>query len=255
MPIKKGRSIRPITVCLTTLSLIIACAPPQHSPQPPLANGVSQPLQSLNADTLSRYYPMTPGMQWTYALEQFQDDKDNTRFKSMTLIAEAEASSPPAIILRRSYPDSAVQPRPSLARRLTDRVLLSHYEGSLLSTPTEVQETLNAPFHQVPAPTTGFITALLAPLSIGQSWPGRAFQGGTETISVAAVEALQLPAGNFETLRIEHHLNYDNGQKDVLRYWYAPEVGLVKMYEEISFYTDRWVKFKSTGILQRFQKP
>lgn len=254
MPIKKRRSIRHLMICLTTLSLIVACGTPQQSPQQaPLGNGVNRPLQGLSTDTLTRYYPMTPGMQWTYALEQFQDDQDNTRFKSMTLTTEAEAS-PTAIILRRSYPDSAVQPRPSLARRLTDRVLLSHYEGALLSTPMDV-ETLNAPFHQVAAPTTGFITALQAPLSIGQSWPGRAFQGGTETIAVEATETLQLPAGNFDTLRIEHHLNYDNGQKDVLRYWYAPGVGLVKMYEEISFYTDRWVKFKSTGILQRFQKP
>jgi hypothetical protein len=226
------------------LCLLSACTSNQMPPQSPLV--ASSSLQRLSTDVLTRYYPMTPGLQWTYALEQFQDDKDNTRFKTMTITAEAE-SSPAAIILRRSYPDSPLQPRPSLARRLSDRVLLSHYESPLLSSATVSNAT--------PLPTTGFITALQSPLSIGQSWPGRAFQGGTETISVAALETLQLPAGNFETLRIEHHLKYDNGREDVLRYWYAPEVGLVKMYEEISFHTDRWVKFKSTGVLQRFQKP
>lgn len=230
---------------ITGLLLITACTPqaPSVGSNHILQNNT---VQSLNTDTLSRYYPMTPGLQWTYALEQSQDDQDNTRFKIMTITAEAE-TSPAAIVLRRSYPDSNVQPRPSLARRLTDRVLLSHYESPLLS-------SLES-FEQSPSPTTGFITALQAPLHIGQSWPGRAFQGGTETISVAALENLNLPAGNFETLRIEHHLRYDNGREDVLRYWYAPEVGLVKMYEEISFHTDRWVKFKSTGVLQRFHKP
>ncbi len=238
----------------TGLFLITACATSNsNSASRPMSPNPS--LQRLSTDVLSRYYPMAPGMQWTYALEQFQDDKDNTRFKSMTITAEAE-TTPTAIILRRAYPDSTVQPRPSLARRLTDRILLSHYENPLLSAGTLLSQTFfdNA-VQDTPSPTTGFITALQAPLSVGQSWPGRAFKGGTETILVAGIETLSLPAGNFEALRIEHHLNYDNGQKDVLRYWYAPEVGLVKMYEEISFYTNRWIKFKSTGVLQRFQKP
>lgn len=242
--------IKSITVGLLILSTLSACSPKN----PPLGSTSLAPsrlqqqlkAQALNTDTLSRYYPMTPGLQWTYALTQSQDDQDNTRFKTMTITAEAE-TLPTAIILRRSYPDSNIQPRPSLARQLEDRILLSHYEGSLMSSFNDIEQNAS--------PTTGFITALQAPLTIGKSWPGRAFTGGTETISVAGVETLNLPAGKFEALRIEHQLRYDNGREDVLRYWYAPEVGLVKMYEEISFHTDRWVKFKSTGVLQRFQKP
>lgn len=238
-----------IKFAILGLLLLTACTPPTtpvDTKSQALVLVQQGKMQTLTADALSRYYPMTPGLQWTYALEQFQDDQDNTRFKTMTITAEAE-TAPTSIILRRSYPDSTVQPRPSLARRLTDRVLLSHYEGSLMGG----FDT----FEKSPAPTTGFITALQAPLTIGQSWPGRAFKGGTETLSVAAAETLYLPAGKFETLRIEHHLRYDNGREDVLRYWYAPEVGLVKMYEEISFYNNRWIKFKSIGVLQRFQKP
>lgn len=242
---------------------LLACQPAHNT------SGLTPSAASINRlsqTAIARYYPTTPGLQWHYALTQSQDGQDNTRFHTMHITQEAlpesSRSNTPlsSVILRRRYPDASTQPRPGLARRFADRVLLSHYQ--------EGAEALNvSSFRALPFPeaamnsalfkpqSTGFITALQAPLTPGQQWSGRSFQGGTETLSVKGFENLNTPAGNFETLCIEHHLRYDNGHEDFLRYWYAPEVGMVKMYEEITFYTDHWAKFQSTGVLTHFQRP
>lgn len=240
---------------------LVACQ--LHVPPAPLST--SQPLRQLSQSDIARYYPTEPGLQWSYALAQMQDGQDNTRFHTMTLTQEAvpqalrDTATPlSSVILRRRYPDSTQQPRPGLARRFEDRVLLSHYEAAT--------ERLNSSLSGLPLPNTAltsegmalqntaFITALKAPLTPGQQWPGRTFQGGSETLTVKGEEKVVTPAGNFNALCIEHHLRYDNGREDFLRYWYAPNVGMVKMYEEITFYTDHWAKFQSTGTLTHFQE-
>lgn len=239
---------------------LVAC----QSNLPKSLTPTSPTLRQLNQSDIARYYPTEPGLQWSYALTQTQDGQDNTRFHTMTLTQEAvpqvmrDTVPLSSVILRRRYPDSSQQPRPGLARRFEDRVLLSHYEA-----PTE---RLNATLSGLPLPNTAltsewtalqntaFITALQAPLTPGQQWPGRIFQGGSETLTVKGEEKVITPAGNFKALCIEHHLRYDNGREDFLRYWYAPNVGMVKMYEEITFYTDHWAKFQSTGTLTHFQE-
>lgn len=238
----------------------------------PSSTPINQPLRQLSQSDIARYYPTAPGLQWHYALEQFQDGQDNTRFHSMTLTQEAlpqgalNTEPVESVILRRRYPDSAQQPRPGLARRFEDRVLLSHYEATAASLNTSwsglplPHVVSNADRDTVPNATfmalqnTAFITALQAPLSPGQHWPGRTFQGGSETLTVKGEEQVHTPAGTFNALCIEHHLRYNNGREDFLRYWYAPNVGMVKMYEEITFYTDRWTQFQSTGTLTHFQE-
>lgn len=213
-------------------------------------------LQSQRS-AISPYYPIENGRSWTYSLEQSQNGEDNTKFKTMTMTAEslpADGAVEQAV-LRRSYPDSGVVPNATLVRRFGDRVELSRYQptpptngdSGLLSVLTPNGANLAAGL----ATSRGinFITVLQLPFAPGTSWEGRIFNGGTETVSVVGEETLDLPAGRFKTLKIEHHKRYANGKEDFLYYWYAPGVGMVKLYEELTFYYGQWLKFRSTGVL------
>lgn len=263
-PLKKG--VLPLVIALmgTVGSSLMGCSPAQNQ----MSTARAPQFQSLNTQDLTRYYPIAPGMQWQYTLQQSQDGQDNTRYHTMQITQEAlpqdsATATPASAILRRSYPESPQQPRPGLARRFGDRVELSHYQESAVSTFMTSPAGLPLPANTAQATTSpltaqgtvGFIVALKTPLSPGNAWPGRQFQGGSETLSIKTLEKIETPAGTFDTLCVEHHIRYDNGREDFLRYWYAPQVGMVKMHEEITFYTDRWSKFVSTGILSGFQRP
>lgn len=215
------------------------------APLLPPVNSAARPLQSLSQGTsMSRYYPMEAGRSWTFALEQSQNDQDNTKFKTMRMFTEplpAEGGAEQAV-LRRVYPDSAVTPNPTLIRRFGDRVELSRYQETVQDAFAPQLESSNAPF----------VTALKWPFDPGHRWEGRRFKGGSEWIYIVGEEQVSVPAGTFRALKIEHHKRYENGKEDFLRYWYAPDVGMVKLYEELTFYYGEWLKFRSTGVLTAY---
>lgn len=229
-------------IWLLVLLLATACQP--VNPVPVSQTGV----RALNTRSAHNpYYPIAQGQRATYSLEQFQNGQPNTKFREMTITVEAlpSANGATQAILRRSYPDSSVQPYPSQAKVYDDRVELSRYNGRL------APEIFNLPLSR----TQDYITVLKHPLTPGASWEGRTFQGGTETISVVGPETLTVPAGRYNTLKVRHHLRYDNGREDNLYYWYAPDVGMVRMEEEISMYLqEQWVRFSAIGVLKQFQR-
>ena len=214
--------------------------------------------QNIQQRSLEQYYPLNAGRRWTFALEQKQNGVDNTKFKSMTIYTEAlsPANGAERAILHRMYPDSAVKPNPSLAQRFHDRVELSRYQPQSIANDTTtlmmMQIPDNHPLTKI-SRNSNYITALQIPLQAGQQWPGRVFQGGTETITVKGIEAVHVPAGRFDAVVIEHHLHYDNGKEDFLRYWYVPGIGMVKMHEEITAYFSEWLKLESDGVLTEFK--
>lgn len=235
------------------LALIVLFLSSCQSPMP--TRLLSQ--QNIKQTSLEHYYPLNAGRSWSFDLVQRQNGVDNTKFKSMTLYTEALSSNNGAerAILHRLYPDTSVKPNPSLAQRFTDRVELSRYQAESKLNPQADLMMLQVPSnHPLSSSLRGnpFITALQMPLQAGQKWPGRSFQGGTETITVKGNETVNVPAGQFETILIEHHLQYNNGKEDFLRYWYAPGIGMIKMHEEITAYFNEWLKLESDGILTAF---
>ncbi|HEY9842319.1 MAG: hypothetical protein ACAI44_16080 [Candidatus Sericytochromatia bacterium] len=240
-----------LTTGLLGLSLLLAACQPQN-----LAPAVrAQSRASLSRSEILSYYPLEAGRSWTFALEQTQNGQDNTKFKTLTMFTEPLAPEAGAerAVLRRVYPDSTVTPTPSLARRFGDRVELSRYQAPADTGFLALQPPSGA---VLPAARgAGFIIAMQLPFEPGHSWGGREFQGGSETISVRGEETVSVPAGTFKALLIEHHLSYDNGKEDYLRYWYAPGVGMVKMYEELTAYFGQWLKFRSTGVLSKYTLP
>jgi hypothetical protein len=236
---------------IALLLLLSACqsaALPVRAPQSANAPLLAQ-TAPVNASLLQRYYPLEMGRSWTYLLEQSQNDQPNTKFKTMIMRVESNGTEGEAqtAVLRRSYPDSDIKPTPTLAKRFGDRVELSRYHEQVLRESFALQE---------PALRgKNFIIALQMPFESGKAWEGRLFQGGSETIRVVGFETVTVPAGTFQALKMEHHLRYDNGKEDFLNYWYAPDVGMVKLYEELTFYYGQWLKFRSTGVLKQFTGP
>lgn len=139
------------------------------------------------------------------------------------------------------------KPTPTLVKRFADRVELSRYQAQV------VRESFMLPVSEERG--SNFLIALQLPLQPGNQWEGRIFQGGTERIQVMGLERITVPAGTFQTLKIEHHLQYANGKEDYLRYWYASGIGMVKLYEELTFYYGQWLKFRSTGLLTDYSSP
>lgn len=253
-----------LSTALLSLSTLAACQGPM-----PVTRQLSQastPRQQAREDALSAYYPTAAGHRWTFALEQTQNGSDNTKFKTMHMSTEAlppEGGAERAIY-RRVYPDSTVTPTPSLAKRFPDRIELSRWQPPADARQTAsdsfgLQMPVALPAGARPAPlpnrTNGYIVAMQLPFEPGKAWEGRSFTGGSETIAIKGFEDLTVPAGKFRALVVEHHLRYDNGREDYLRYWYAPGVGMVKMYEELTAYFGQWLKFRSTGVLTEYSLP
>lgn len=214
--------------------------------------------QNREAGPLQRYYPIEAGRSWTFELSQTQNGQDNSKFRVMNMFTEPLAAEDGAerAVLRRSYPGASVTPTPSLIRRYADRVDLSRYQDPQPARLESLSLQLPAGV-ALPELSRGvnFVTALQLPLTPGHSWEGRVFQGGTETVTFKGEETVSVPAGQFQALLIEHHLRYDNGKEDFLRYWYAPNVGMVKLYEELTAYFGQWIKFTSTGVLTHYTAP
>lgn len=78
------------------------------------------------------------------------------------------------------------------------------------------------------------------PVQIGQawSWDGKEYVNDeTHTVNIkgkaSKIEMITLPAGKFETLKVETTLETSNGTKNVLTEWYAKDLGMVKMLVSI----------------------
>lgn len=213
--------------------------------------------QSQSPQAVADLYPLTPGHQWSYELRQKQNGEPRPKVKTLQMWTEALPADGPVVqaVLRRGYPDSTVAPNPTLARLYSDRVELSRYTEQLVSAfdlPAAVAAEAAA---QTQTEGQNFVTILKAPFEPGQAWEGRLFKGGTETVKVVGWESVTVPAGTFEALKIEHHKQYNDGKADFLYYWYAPQVGMVKLYEELTVYYGQWLKYESTGELLSHTAP
>jgi len=78
------------------------------------------------------------------------------------------------------------------------------------------------------------------PVKVGQewSWDGKEFiDDETHTVNIkgkaSKIETITLPAGTFETLKVETTLETSNGTKNLLTEWYAKDLGMVKMLVSI----------------------
>lgn len=216
-----------------SISTLLSCSTNNIEVLEPIAE-----ISSVKKDV--NYYPLKKGMSWTYRLEQFQDGQSNNKFKEMTMsvIEEKNIDNINQFVLNRSYPDAPIQPKPSLAKVFPDRIEMSRYVQP---------EVLNATNEQR---TKDYIISLKFPVTVGESWEGREFNGGTETISVKGFEVLETQAGKFNCVKVNHHIKYDNGREDDLFYWYGENVGMVKLHEEITIQLgDRFVKMSAEGNL------
>lgn len=244
----------PLVLRLSTLSLCVMLSS-CHRPLPVATLAQSPGLQAQsqpNMPSLSTLYPLDPGHRWTYQLSQKQNGEPKDKVKTLQMWTEALATDGNVFqaVLRRGYPDSPVSPNPTLARLYNDRIELSRYQAPTLS------DLYASP--ELAAPSTegqNFVTILKAPFSPGQSWEGRLFKEGSETVKVIGWESVQVPAGTFQALKIEHHKQYPNGKADFLYYWYAPQVGMVKLYEELTVYYGQWLKYESVGELLSHTPP
>lgn len=216
-----------------------------------LTNNFTQPIsgnsniQSSSKNDINKFYPVDSGRVWKYSLEQFQNDTPTTKFSKMeiNIISNEKKSDHTEAVLNRFYPESNVQPYKTLAKKFSDRIELSRY----------MQKEV---FKEFSRAGNDYITVLMNPLEVGNTWEGRMFQGGTETIKVMGFESTEVPAGKFNALKINHQLKYDNGKEDNLYYWYAKDIGMIKMYEEVTvmYSSGQSMKLKSTGSLTEFSK-
>lgn len=78
------------------------------------------------------------------------------------------------------------------------------------------------------------------PVQIGQewNWDGKEFiNDETHTVNLkgkaSKIETITLPAGKFETLKVETTLETSEGTKNILTEWYAKDLGMVKMLVSI----------------------
>jgi hypothetical protein len=78
------------------------------------------------------------------------------------------------------------------------------------------------------------------PVKIGQEWrwDGKEFiNDETHTVNLTGkavkIETITLPAGKFETLKVETTLETSEGTKNILTEWYAKDLGMVKMLVSI----------------------
>ena len=245
-----------LTLSSALITLLLACQGPV--PQLPSSAVISQ--NRRDAGEIASLYPIAAGHSWTFELQQTQNDQDNSKFRTMTMFTEPlpPESGAERAVLRRAYPDSNVTPTPSLIKRFADRVELSRYQPASSPDLAAGRLSLVAPAGaQLPDVKrgVGFIIAMQLPFEPGHAWEGRVFQGGSETIAIKGYESVSVPAGNFRALLVEHHLRYDNGREDFLRYWYVPGIGMVKLYEELTAYFGQWLKFRSTGVLTQYSLP
>ena len=225
-------------------SLLVSCQSVVQNENILSSNRINSTSNNLK-NIVSEYYPLEVGTTWKYSLEQFQNDTQVNKFTKMeiSVISNEKKDHYFQGVLNRFYPESNVQPYKTLAKQFSDRIELSRY----------MQKEV---FKEFSKAGSDYITVLMSPLEKDKNWEGRVFQGGTETIKVLGNEDIKVPFGNFSALKINHQLKYNNGKEDNLYYWYVKNIGVVKMYEEITmiYSSGESVKFKSIGYLNDFSK-
>jgi hypothetical protein len=213
-------------VLLSATSVILALSGCQTT-LPHSANVVAARVHVAESEDL---YPLVTGRHWEYQLAQQQGDSP-VQQKAMTIRIASTSE---------------------IAQGLTEAVLDREY-GAFKPPSTRVRKNATSiVLSRLADPVDGpSITILRLPLTPGATWPGRDFGGGnTETIAPQGPESVTVPAGTFLAQRVDHHIHYAQGSEDVLNYWYAPGVGLVKMIERITLYQgDQPVHMVSTGTL------
>lgn len=197
----------------------------------------------------NRYYPVETGRNWVFELQQYQNDKPNPVLKEMrwTVVSSQNEGEQQTAVIKREQSHSTAQPHATLAQITSAGVTLSRYTEPLLIQAAGLTEN---PWQHQPG-----ITVLKSPLTMGQTWPGRQFQGGSETIQVVGTESVTVPAGTFQAIKINHQMRYDNGKADDLYYWYAPGVGTVKLHEEMTVHFGEWMKLKAVAVLKSYGLP
>lgn len=213
-------------------------------------------IKELNQDTSIssakkeeiNYYPLKNGLSWTYKLTQTQNGQSNNKFKEMTMsvIDEKQEDGYKSYVLKRFYPDSNIQPNQTLAKVFTDRIELSRYVQP------EIFSNLNSTMakNSTNLKTNNYIISMKFPLTVGDSWSGRDFKEGVETISVEKFETITVPAGTFDCVKVKHNLKYNAGNEDNLYYWYGANKGMVKLHEEITIqYGGQLLKMAADGEL------
>lgn len=226
--------------------LLASCTSETNNLQPLVENETASQINSKKTKDDTNYYPLKKDMSWTYKLTQTQDGQGNNKFKEMTMsvVDEKNETGFKSYVLKRYYPNSSIQPNQTLAKVFGDHIELSRYVQ---------QELFNIP--NLPTRTKDYIISMKFPLKEGDSWGGRDFPDGTELISVKGHETITVPFGTFDCVKVNHHLTYKNGKSDDLFYWYAPNIGMVKLHEEITVQLgDKFVKMAAEGDLTAFNK-
>lgn len=156
-------------------------------------------------------YPLTLGLRWDYTLRQKQSDgsiKERVMGMGVALSATTAAGAIEAR-LERGYEGWS----PPATRAVSDAA------GVRLSRAAD-------------APEGPSLQIIKLPAEAGSRWPGRPFTGGnSETIVVRGEEEIEVPAGKFRAVHVDHEITYADGDGDILSYWYAPGAGCVRMIE------------------------
>lgn len=155
-------------------------------------------------------YPLNAGLRWDYDLRQKQNDGSiKVRKMGMGVAASTETDGVTEARLERGYEGW----NPPATRAV------STAEGVRLSRAAD-------------APDGPSLQIIKLPAMAGSSWPGRPLAAGnSETIVVRGEEDVEVPAGTFRAVHIDHEIRYADGDGDTLSYWYAPGAGCVRMIE------------------------
>lgn len=191
---------------LVMTALLAGCG---QVPLTPLAAGTSPVSARALADDL---YPVAPGTTWTYATRsRVEQEPWRAGLEQRFWITEASATATATVaVMERRFGDRPMAPT------------------RIVRTGTEVRLSRHL------RPEDGSLMVLRLPPVPGDSWAGRRWAQAAETVQVLERAPLTVPAGSYQAVRTEHHIRYADGREDVLAYWYAPGLGLVKAVEALS---------------------
>lgn len=198
--------LRRLALPLLALS-VVGCA---SLPGTPLTRSEASSLSALQTQGI---YPLKKGLAWRYRTllrngdgpERQGDDQFSQVIESEYVLGQVRA-----VVARRTG-----------AREMPATRAVADARAVTLSRHSSPQD--------------GSITVLSFPLEPNRSWPGRSWGAhAQETITVVGTESITVPAGTFSAARLRHRIAYATGAEDLLHYWYAPGVGMVKAIEGLT---------------------
>jgi hypothetical protein len=197
-------------ILLTIAGPLAACsAGPSGGRLLPVLGGMQAVAFSVASE--GSLYPLTAGLRWDYDLIQKQAD-GSIKVRQMGMGVAASWQTALGVTearLERAYGVWA----PPATRAVSDT------QGVSLSRAAD-------------APGGPSLQIIKLPADAGARWPGRPLTGGNaETVVVRGEEDIEVPAGKFRAIHVDHEITYANGDGDVLSYWYAPGSGCVRMIE------------------------